>query len=231
MFLIFFDIFKSKKISSEKFEFEKNYKRIFSKTLYFFLFNFIYIFIFNIPRYFIDFYLSDELQGIYGIIVMPATMTALLSQFILQPFAVKLSELNKNNISDFKKQTKKILKYTIYISVFCLLLAYLLGIPVLNLIYNLNLSNYKYYLLLVMLGSSFYALNNLLNLIYTIKRKTKFQFIIYFISTILSLLIASFLVSRYSLLGGVVSYLLTMFIIFVLYMIRFKKVINTSYHK
>ncbi len=231
LFLIFFDIFKSKKISREKFKFEKNYKRIFSKTLYFFLFNFIYIFIFNIPRYFIDFYLSDELQGIYGIIVMPATMTALLSQFILQPFAVKLSELNKNNISDFKKQTKKILKYTIYISVFCLLLAYLFGIPVLNLIYNLNLSNYKYYLLLVMLGSSFYALNNLLNLIYTIKRKTKFQFIIYFISTILSLLIASFLVSRYSLLGGVISYLLTMFIIFVLYMIRFKKVINTSYHK
>ena len=34
-----------------------------------------------------------------------------------------------------------------------------------------------------MIGSVFYALNNLLNLIYTIKRKTKFQFIIYTIST------------------------------------------------
>lgn len=226
LFLILFDIFKSMKLSNEKFKIEKNYKEIVSKTFYFFLFNFIYIFIFNIPRYFIDFYLSDELQGIYGIIVMPATMTALLSQFILQPFAVKLSNLNKININDFKKQTRKIFKYTIFISIVCILLAYLFGIPVLNLIYKLDLNNYKYYLLLVMIGSSFYALNNLLNLIYTIKRKTKYQFIIYAVSTVLSLIIAFFLVSKHSLLGGIISYLLTMFIIFMFYMIKFKKVIN-----
>ena len=230
-FLIFFDTLKSKNISNEKFKLEKKYKEIFNKTLYFFLFNFVSIFIINIPRYFIDFYLSDELQGIYGIIVMPATMTALLTQFILQPYAVKLSELNKNDTVIFKNQVKKIFMYTIFISIICILLAYLFGIPVLNLIYSLNLNNYKYYLLLVMIGSSFYALNNLLNLIYTIKRKTRYQFIIYIISIVLSLIITFFLVNKYSLLGGVISYLLTMFIIFIFYIIKYRKVINLSYHK
>ena len=229
LFLIFFDISKSKNISGEKFKLEKNYKEIFTKTLYFFLFSFISIFIINIPRYFIDFYLTDELQGIYGILVMPATMTALLTQFILQPFAVRLSESSKKDNKLFKKQTSKLIMYTIFISVICILLAYLFGIPVLNLIYNLDLNKYKYYLVLVMVGSTFYALNNLLNLIYTIKRKTKYQFIIYVVSTIISVIITYFLINAYSLLGGIISYALTMFVIFVFYIIRLKKVM--SYHK
>lgn len=226
LFLLFFDILKSKSISKEKFKLEKNYKKIFSKTLYFFLFNFIAIFIMNIPRYFIDFYLSDELQGIYGIIVMPATMTALLSQFVLQPFAVKLSESNEKN---FKRQFKKIFIYTIFISLICILMAYLFGIPVLNLIYSLNLTKYKCYLVLVMIGSTFYALNNFLNLIYTIKRKTRYQFIIYVIATLMSLISTYFLVRNYLLLGGVIGYLATMFIIFIFYIIKLKRIL--SYHK
>lgn len=226
LFLIFFDMFKSKNISKENFKLEKNYSKIFNKTLYFFLFSFIAIFIINIPRYFIDFYLSDELQGIYGIIVMPATMTALLSQFVLQPFAVKLSEANEK---DFKNQFKKIFTCTIIISIVCIILAYLFGIPVLNLIYGLDLSKYKYYLVLIMVGSTFYALNNLLNLIYTIKRKTKYQFIIYIVSTIISLIITYFLVYNYSLLGGVISYLITMFTIFIFYILKLKRIL--SYHK
>jgi O-antigen/teichoic acid export membrane protein len=226
LFLVFFDIFKTKKISNEKFKLEKNYKEIFNKTLYFFLFSFISIFIINIPRYFIDFYLTDELQGIFGILLMPATMTALLTQFILQPFTVKLSESSKNNLDEFKKQVKKIFICILCISFGCILLAYLFGIPVLNLIYNLNLNNYRYYLLLVMIGSVFYALNNLLNLIYTIKRKTKFQFIIYTISTILSLIITYFLITKYELLGGIISYVITMFIVFIFYIIRIRKIIN-----
>ena len=160
---------------------------------------------------------------------MPATMTALLTQFILQPFAVRLSESSKKDNKLFKKQTSKLIMYTIFISVICILLAYLFGIPVLNLIYNLNLNKYKYYLVLVMVGSTFYALNNLLNLIYTIKRKTKCQFIIYVVSTIISVIITYFLINAYSLLGGIISYALTMFVIFVFYIIRLKKVM--SYHK
>jgi len=228
LFLIFFDILKVKEVSKDKFIIEKDYKDILKKTLYFFLFNFISVFIINIPRYFIDFYLTDEIQGIFGIIVMPATMTALLTQFILQPYAVKLSEHNKKDKSKFIKSVKKLFMYTIIISIICITLAYFFGIPVLNLIYNLNLNDYKYYLLLVMIGSSFYALNNLLNLIYTIKRKTKYQFIIYLVSIVLSLILSYFLITKYELLGGVISYLSIMFIIFILYIMRLNKTLKNS---
>ena len=226
LFLTLFDILKSKKVYNEKFEIETKYKEIFTKTLYFFLFTFIATFIINIPRYFIDFYLSDEIQGIYGIIVMPATMTALLSQFILQPYIVRLSEYNNKDINKFKESVKKLFTYTIIISIICIVLAYFVGIPVLNLIYGLNLNDYRYYLLIIMVGSSFYALNNILNVLYTIKRKTKLQFIIYLISIILSLVITFLLVKNYGLLGGVISYLVTMLIVFIFYIIKINKVVK-----
>ncbi len=226
VFLVFFDILKSKKISNTKFKIEKNYKEIFKKTLYFFLFSFIAIFIINIPRYFIDYFLTDELQGIYGILTMPATMTVLLTQFILQPYAVKLSETNQKKDKKFNKLVKKIFIYTFIISIICIILAYLFGIPVLNLIYSLNLNKYKYYLILVMLGASFFALNSFMNLIYTIERKTKYQFIVYLISTFLSLIITYILIKKYLLLGGVISYTLTMVIIFIFYIVRLKRIIK-----
>ena len=226
LFLVLFDILKSKEVSKEEFKIETRIKDIFKKTLYFFLFTFIAAFIINIPRYFIDFYLTDELQGIYGIIVMPATMTALLSQFILQPYIVKLSEYNNKDINKFKESIKKLFSYTIIISIICIVIAYLIGIPVLNIIYNLKLDNYKYHLLIIMIGSSFYALNNLLNVVYTIKRKTKYQFIIYLVSIILSFIITYFLIKNYELLGGVISYLIIMLMVFILYIIRIKNIIN-----
>ena len=228
LFLTLFDILKAKEVSKEKFKIETKYKEIFKKTLYFFLFTFIAAFILNIPRYFIDFYLTDELQGIYGIIVMPATMTALLSQFILQPYIVKMSEYNNKDINKFKESIKKLFTYTIIISIICIMLAYLIGIPVLNIIYNLDLNNYKYHLLIIMIGSSFYALNNLLNVVYTIKRKTKYQFIIYLISIVLSLIITYFLIKNYELLGGVISYLIIMLMVFIFYIVRIKKIINLT---
>ena len=79
-----------------------------------------------------------------------------------------------------------------------------------------------------MIVSSFYALNNLLNLIYTIKRKTKYQFIIYLVSIVLSLILSYFLITKYELLGGVISYLSIMFIIFILYIMRLNKTLKNS---
>ena len=159
---------------------------------------------------------------------MPATMTALLSQFILQPYIVKMSEYNNKDINKFKESIKKLFTYTIIISIICIILAYLIGIPVLNIIYNLDLNNYKYHLLIIMIGSSFYALNNLLNVVYTIKRKTKYQFIIYLISIVLSLIITYFLIKNYELLGGVISYLIIMLMLFIFYIVRIKKIINLT---
>ncbi len=224
LFLIFYDIKNTKKITNNsKFKFEKNYKEIIKKTLFYFGFSFLSIFVINIPRYFIDFYLTDKLQGIFGILIMPATMVVLLTGFILQPYALKLSEENENNKEEFKKECIKIFTYIGIISLSCIILSYFIGIPVLNLIYGLNLVKYKMHLLVVMLGAGFLATNSFLALIFTIKRKLKYQFILYIITILSSLIFSYLLISKFEFWGGVISYLLTMGEITVLYLISLIK--------
>lgn len=223
IFLIFVDIRNCKKVEKDKFKIQfKNCIPILKKTSYFFMFSFLSIFILNIPRYFIDYYLTDELQGIYGILIMPATFIILLSQFILQPYAVRLADNYEKDKELYKKEIIKIFKSILGISILCIVCAYFLGIPVLNIIYNLDLHSYKYHLLVVMLGASFYAFNSFLSLIYTIKRNIKYQFIIYFCSMILSLFISNYFVKNYAIWGGIISYSLTMFITLLFYAIRLR---------
>lgn len=226
LFLVFIDIKNVKKIRKGKFKIDKSYYKIIKKTFYFFAFNFLSMFLLNIPRYFIDFNLSDKLQGVYGILIMPATFVILLTQFILQPYAVRLSLYMKENKKVFKTQINKIFKTIIIISLICILTAYILGISILNFIYGVSFNSYKLHLCIVMIGASFFALNSFLGLIYTIGRKTKYQFIVYLITIFLSFIFSYFLIYNLSLLGGVISYTLIMAIIFIFYIINFKKIIN-----
>ena len=59
----------------------------------------------NASRYAIDGNLSEEMQTIFGIIVMPGMVMSLLSQFIIQPFLVKITDYLR------KKEIKKLSNY------------------------------------------------------------------------------------------------------------------------
>ena len=48
-----------------------------------FLYTFLYLLILNITRYFVDLRLNDEMQGYYSILIMPASIIALFSQFMI----------------------------------------------------------------------------------------------------------------------------------------------------
>ena len=50
-------------------------------------------YIINAPKYAIDSFSTNEVQTIYGIIAMPATIIILISQFLIYPFLTKLTNL------------------------------------------------------------------------------------------------------------------------------------------
>lgn len=218
LFLIFYDMKKSL-IYKENIKKDKNFVDIFNATSFYFGFAFLSSFLVNIPRYFVDGFLNDKVQGIFGILIMPATMVSLLATFILQPFSVKLSNLNKDENREFISLNKKIFWYITIISFVCIVVSYIIGIPILNFIYGINLDAYEIHLLLVMIGAYFLAINSFLSLIYTIKRKLKYQFTIYVISVIISFIISYILVKNFGFIGGIISYLFTMMEITMLYVL------------
>ena len=158
-FLLIYDIYNTKRIKKLINDFQKvNIIGLLKASSYTFMFTLTVTVILNLPRYFIDFFLNDSDQAIYGIISMPATFVMLFSQFILQPSLVSLTNHYKRREKiEFNKIVLTISSIILGSMLIILPIAYFLGIPVLEIIYNVELSSYRIYLLLIILGSAFYA--------------------------------------------------------------------------
>ena len=103
------------------------------------------------------------------------------------------------------------------ITLICEAGAYVLGIPVLSVLYNTDLSLYKTELLVLLLGGGFLALSGLLVTIMTIIRIQGRQAIGYIIVAIFAFVLSPIFVREYKILGAAVLYLLLMVLLCVIF--------------
>lgn len=204
-----------------------NNKELFKLGIFVFGFTFLTQYMLNAPKYAIDDLLSDEMQAIYGIVSMPASFIVLCSQFIIQPLLVKITNLikNKENENLFKLCIRT-MSVILIIGCISLVLAYFLGTPALNLIYDVNLKKYLLSLLVIIVGATFFSMSFVISNVLTAMRKTLMQIIFYIICSIVILFLSKYMVLNYGILGGTISYTITMIIIFILYICYFIKVIR-----
>lgn len=199
---------------------------------YTFLFTLTVTVIMNLPRYFIDFFLNDSDQAIYGIISMPATFVMLFSQFILQPCLVSLSNYYKRKEKrNFNKVVFKISSLILVSMVVILPVAYILGVPVLEFVYGVELSEYTFLLLLVILGSAFYAVSNVLLNSLIVVHCNKEQLYVQVFILIISLVICYFLVNYLGINGGLLSYFSILALQFIVYVFFYRFVIEKVFNK
>ena len=203
----------------KKIDHNKN-KKLLKDGFYIFAFSLLSIYVINASKYAIDGRLTEELQGIFGIIIMPATIMSLFSQFIIQPYLVKLKELlNKKDVTGFINMCTKILMAMFIIGIICIGLAYYIGLPLLEIVYSVSLKSYSFEFLIIMIGSLFYGYTVLISFILITLRKTKSQFIILLITSIITLILSNYLVINHALMGASAAYLITMIIEFILYFV------------
>lgn len=204
---------KKLKILKQKFNAKSN-KTIFSTGFFTFLLAFLSIYLINIPRYTINNILTDDLQTIFGIIIMPATFMGLLGQFIIQPFLVKIKDLVKNN--DYHSLSKMIIKISgaiIVLSIIILIIAWILAIPVLEFIYGIDLYNYKMPFMVILFGAVFYSLSVIFSAILVAMRKTLSQAVIYTLISIIGTIASYPLIKYLKIYGASITYFITMFLI------------------
>ena len=222
LFIVFYDLRNLKKI---KFKLEKcDYSKVvilLKKGFFAFGFTFLTLYVINAPKYPIDYLLSDKSQTIFGIIAMPATFLILFGQYIIQPFLVMLKEKLESNIKDFVKLTLKISGILLLFGLVCVVGAYFLGIPVLELLYGISLKKYLISLIVIIIGATFYAISVVFSTSLTTMRSTLSQFIIFVITTIVSTVISYLLVRNLKIFGASLSYMLSMIILLILYIIVF----------
>ena len=220
--LILYDIKNCKKILIiEKYNNSNNIKLLIMGFSVF-VFTFLTQYILNAPRYAIDNYLSSSDQAIYGIIVMPATLIVLCSQFIIQPFLVSINDKIKNlKYKELMIMSIKIIFSVIVIGIIAIGVAYVAGIPLLQLVYNIKLDKYLLSLLIIIAGAIFFSISFIISTILIALRKNSIQIVIYIIGSIFIYFCSNFMVAHYKVLGASISYGLTMFLLFILYIIYY----------
>lgn len=219
-------IIKIKKIIIQKTNWN-NVSQIFTKGFFTFCLSFLTMYMINIPRYAIDSQMTDEFSTIFGILIMPASVMVLLAQFVLQPFIMKLKEcLDRNNLKEFSNIILKMIRVLVIFGIIALLAAYILGIPVLELLYNIELKQYKIVLLIILVGAIMYSITILLSNILISMRITFYQVLIYILNVVISYILSNILVNLSGVEGACISYCICMTICLICFTILIVLSIN-----
>lgn len=140
-----------------------------------FLMSFVLIYMSNAPKYEIDNLYDADVQAYFGFVSMPIFAISLLSGFIFQPQLVNLSQSWKEGrTADFRRIVRRQILYITAVSVFCLVLGWVAGIPVLSLLYHTQgLEPYKAIFMVLLLGGAGTAVINFLTAVLVIFRRQK----------------------------------------------------------
>lgn len=215
---ITYSIFNLPKIQFDFF----NAKRILKDCFPIFAGSFLSFYILNAPKYAIDALLSSELQAYYGFISMPVFVISLLNNFVFQPILTTVANCYETKNKDqFFQLIKRQIVVILIITIVALIGSYVLGIPVLSILYNCDLSNYKVDLLILMLGGGILAYVGFLTTIITLMRNQNIILIGYVIGGVLAIVLSQLVVSLYGLRGASILYLLLISVLAVFFSIAF----------
>ena len=221
LFLFFYDIRNAKKYVNFRKKINwNNVNSIFKNGFFMFAISFFSIYISNAQKYAIDNFLTEDIQAIFGIIIMPATVMALFGQFLMHPYLTAITKLCDNGkIKELNKLIFKIVLSLLGLGTIATLLAYFAGVPVLQLLYGIDLKGYKLLLAIIIIAATLYNVGIIYSSVLTTIRKTFIQFIIYLTVSIISLITANLMTKANGIYGAVGSYFTSMTIFFILYIL------------
>lgn len=192
--------------------------KLLRETFPLFLSTYFVMYISNAPKYSIDTVLSSEAQACFNYIFMPVFVIGLLSQFVYQPIIGKLTLLlyGKDKVGFYKIIYQQIALIFI-LSVAAIIGGYLLGIPVLSLLYGVDLEGYRNDLLILLIGGAMLAFVNFFQMVVTIARCQKWLIGGYVFAFLSFILFGKYIVEIQGLLGISLFYTLILGVLAVIF--------------
>ncbi len=172
----------------------------------------------NMPKYSIDAYMTDEIQACYGFVAMPVFVIGLLNNFIYQPSLVPMAvEWEQGQVVKFRKRIGRQIMIIGALAGVCMTGAYLLGIPVLSLLYNTDLTGYKRELMILLLASAFLAASGYQSVVLTIMRCQKALLLPHCITAVLATVSLPRAVAGFGTMGAAFCYMVLMALLCFMY--------------
>lgn len=211
LMLIVLDIKLIKKCTVKQEIKKENVKSVIKECFPFAISTILSMYIINAVKYSIDLYGNNTMQTFFNILYMPTFAINLVSIVVIKSF-LKVFGDNWNN-----KEYKKFIKIIVYIlliliasTVIIEIVCMVIGIPVLNFIYAVELSDYKIDLMLLVISGLFYAMSTVIFYALATIRKQKSATIVYIFTSIFAFIISKILVERYKMFGATISNTLIM---------------------
>ena len=207
LFLVLYDIPKSINIKNTSFKVTSSHiKTLFIATFLPFSISALGLVFANLARYFIELF-HPELQGYFGIIIMPLSFVLLLFSFVTMPILVNLTKkYNSGEHYSIRQLIRRIVFLMTSITIVLCLATYAFATPVLNILFGINLSNYIFDIILVVIIGYMLSVSSLFATIAIIARKLRFPVFVYLFSIVVLSILCISLVQKFSIRGAVVSY-------------------------
>ncbi|MCI9341689.1 MAG: lipopolysaccharide biosynthesis protein [Lachnospiraceae bacterium] len=176
--------------------------------------SYLALYIGNAPKYAIDSVMSSSDQACFNYVFMPVFVIGLLNNFIYQPILSKLAiEWNSKKYRKFIHMVVRQLLVIVGLTILVLIFGYLMGIPVLSVLYDNDLNDYKQELMVLLLGGGMLAFSGFFNVVLTIMREQKKMLLGYFSVAAIAMLISRTIVKNFGTLGAAYLYGILMFIL------------------
>ena len=209
---------------------KKRVLRLLRDCFFLFLGSFLYLYICNAAKYAVDACMSEEAVTYYTDLYLPTSTINLLSGFIFKPLLTTMGESCEHGEWErFRSMVYRLLLGITGLTAVCCLGAFLLGIPVLSLLYQKDISALRIHLILVVLGGGIFAVCQLYYYIFVILRRQKWIMKIYLCITVVAVPTTAVCVHSAGLIGAVLSFVILHAILALCYTARIYAVLRREF--
>lgn len=184
--------------------------------------SFLTAYVINASKYAVDRYYSNEYLGMFNALYMMAFVVNLFSGFVLKPLITPLSvKYNEGNYHAFSGIIRRQLLIIGAVTLICVAGAYVLGIPVMSWLSGIDLDGHRAALCIIIAGGAFTAVYQLLQYAIVIMRHQFTCLLGCAVTAGLTFVFTPVLVKRYAIMGGAVSYLCSMALMSLAFLVIF----------
>ncbi len=147
-------------------------KALFLECLPLFVSVFLMTYLLSVSKYAIQALLDSTAQGYFGILFTPVLIVNLCSQFVFRPALSRYAEeLQKPEKSYLGRTLLRHGLLIVLFTLFCCAVLYFFGVPVIHLLYKVDVSAYRWDLVIILLGGGVFALCQLFYFILLLQRR------------------------------------------------------------
>lgn len=174
-----------------------------------FISTFLSLYLYNIPKYAIDKYMTEEYQTYYSVLFMPSFVITLFSEIITKPMLTTISQAWETDLRKFVRIIRNIFLLIAGGTVVVILGGHLLGRYLLEWIYAVELEPYKLHFIILLAGGGISAAVYISYNILISIRFQKWIIVVYLAVTAAATPMTYIVVKQLGMLGAAWAYLVT----------------------